>query len=179
MEAAHVRPVLKSDLAQLMALDHSSTSDHVWQLELRREVRGPQVSATFREVRLPRPVALVYPNDPYALADEWKNKAMMWVAVAGNDAVGYLALTEPRSATGWITDVAVAPNWRRKGVASLLFDAAHAWCKERSNRKIFFEMQSKNFPAIALAQKQSYEFCGYNDQYYSSQDIALIFVRTL
>ena len=76
MASIEVRPVAASDLPQLMGLDHSSTTDHVWQLELRRGPREPQVAATFREVRLPRPVPLVYPNDPFALADEWQRKSI-------------------------------------------------------------------------------------------------------
>ena len=40
-------------------------------------------------------------------------------------------------------------------------------------------MQSKNYPAIHLALNQGYAFCGYNDHYYSTQDIALFFVRGL
>ena len=45
---------------RLMVLDHSSLSDYVWQLELRRE--AGQVSANFREVRLPRSIEVKYPR---------------------------------------------------------------------------------------------------------------------
>lgn len=179
METVRVRPPTSSDIPQLARLDHSSTSDHVWQLELRRDVRGPQISATFREVRLPRPVTINYPNDPTSLADEWKRKAMICVASAEKDVVGYLALDLPRAGTAWITDLVVSPKWRRKGVATALLEEAHKWSAQRALNRVFFEMQSKNHPAIKLAQKQGYDFCGYNDQYYSNQDITLIFVRTL
>jgi hypothetical protein len=40
-------------------------------------------------------------------------------------------------------------------------------------------MQSKNQPAIRLAQKHGYEFCGYNDHYYMTQDVALFFAKAL
>ena len=40
-------------------------------------------------------------------------------------------------------------------------------------------MQSKNYPAISFAQKQGLAFCGYNDRYYASQDVALFFGMTL
>lgn len=172
-----IRPVVASDLPQLMGLDHSSSTDHVWQLDLRREPREQQIAATFREVRLPRPVSLTYPNDPFALADEWTRKAIMITAVSGKNLVGYLALTEPRSGVGWITDVVVAPRWRRQGVAIAMLAGAQQWCTDRGHRRTFIEMQSKNYPCIKLAQKQGYEFCGYNDHYYSTQDLALFFVR--
>ena len=174
-----VRPFARSDLPQLMGLDHASTTDHVWQLELRRDAKAAQVSAVFREVRLPRPVHLIYPNDPSVLADEWKQKAMISTAVSGTTAVGYIALTEPRAGVAWITDLVVAAPWRRKGVGGALLEAAGAWCIQAEAHKIFFETQSKNHPAIMLAQKHSYEFCGYNDRYYSSQDITLYFVRLM
>ena len=179
MEGIQVRPVVNADLPQLMGIDHSSMTDHVWQLELRRDPRGPQVSIVFREVRLPRPVSLAYPNDPFTLADVWKQKAIMYAAIAGSDPVGYIALMEPRAGVAWITDLVVSRTWRRKGIAGSLLEAAHNWCRERDARKSFFEMQSKNHPALMLAQKHGYEFCGYNDSYYSSQDITLVFVRAV
>jgi GNAT superfamily N-acetyltransferase len=179
METPQVRQVVSADLPQLMGLDHSSSTDHVWQLEMRRDPRGPGVSVVFREVRLPRPVSLAYPNDPFALADVWKHKAVMYAAISASDAAGYIALTEPRAGVAWITDVVVSPGWRRKGIASALLEAAHNWCGEHDMHKLFFEMQSKNHPAMMLAQKHGYEFCGYNDSYYSNQDITLIFVRAV
>jgi len=179
MDSLVIRPVVKADLPDLMTLDHSSKSEHVWQLELRREPRMALVTASFREVRLPRAIALNYPNDPHALAEAWKRSSMMCAAIAGADTAGYLALAEPRTGAGWITDVVVAPKWRRKGIAGALLEEAHRWCIERGDRTIFFEMQSKNHPAMMLARSHGYEFCGYNDRYYSNQDIALLFARSL
>jgi hypothetical protein len=41
------------------------------------------------------------------------------------------------------------------------------------------EMTTKNNPAICMARKLGYEFCGYNDHYYETQDIALYFGRSI
>jgi hypothetical protein len=41
------------------------------------------------------------------------------------------------------------------------------------------EMPSKNNPMVSLARKLGYEFCGYNDLYYETQDIALFFGRSI
>ena len=62
-----------------MRLDHASTSDYVWQLDLRKE--NGQVLAGFREVRLPRPINVNYPRDPFALADEWTQRSVTLVAL--------------------------------------------------------------------------------------------------
>ena len=177
MPAIQIRPAVATDMPKLMGLDHSSSSEYVWQLELRRD--AGQTVATFRDVKLPRPIPLTYPHDPYALGDEWIDMAMVFVALAGPDPVGYACLAERYSAAAWVTDLVVAPNWRRRGVASALIDSGKEWAGERRLRRLFLEMQSKNQGAIRLAQKHGFEFCGYNDHYYTTQDVALFFARAV
>ena len=117
-----IRPTLASDISRLMALDHSTRSDYVWQLELRKDTG--QVFATFREVRLPRPIPLAYPRDPFALADEWKHMSMLYTAISGPDAIGYIALAvQGPLSLARVTDLVVAPQARRQGVAGGLLAA--------------------------------------------------------
>ena len=178
MASFETRTANANDISHLMALDHSCLSDYVWQLELRREAR--QVSAAFREVRLPRSVQVKYPRNPLALADEWSRRDLALVAVLEGIPVGYLcARLEGASAVAWVTDLVVAPEQRRKGAASALLTATQAWALERGVRRLILEMQSKNQAYIRLAQKFGYDFCGYNDQYYPTQDVALFFGRTV
>src|SRR5512140_3406680 len=92
MPDIEIRPMIAGDLPRLMGMDHDSGSEYVWQLELRRE--AGQTLATFRDVRLPRPIKLAYPHDPYALADIWKRMAMLLVALSDEEPVGYVALLE-------------------------------------------------------------------------------------
>ncbi|HSA99463.1 MAG TPA: GNAT family N-acetyltransferase [Anaerolineales bacterium] len=172
------RPANANDVPHIMALDHSCLSDYVWQLELRRE--PGQVGATFREVRLPRSVQVRYPRNPFALADEWTHRDMVLVAIHEGTPIGYIcAVLEAPSALAWVTDLAVAPEQRRKGAASTLLTATQAWALERGVRRLILEMQSKNQAYIRLAQKFGYDFCGYNDQYYPTQDVALFFGRAV
>jgi len=161
-----------------MNLDHSTTSDYVWQLDLRKE--NNQILAGFREVRLPRPIGVSYPRDPFALADEWTQRSVTFTALAGDVPVGYACVLEHSHATtAWVTDLVVDAGSRRGGVGSALIMAAQDWAKSRSDRDIFLEMSSKNYPTIRLALKFGFEFCGYNDHYYVTQDVALFFGRTL
>jgi GNAT superfamily N-acetyltransferase len=159
-----------------MAIDHSCLSDYVWQLELRRE--PGQVTSTFREVRLPRTIQVVYPRNPMSLADEWTRRDLVLVALDEQMPIGYVTATADRAAVvAWVTDLVVAPENRRKGAAAELLTAAQAWAMERGVQRLILEMQSKNQPCIRLAQKFGYEFCGYNDQYYPTQDVALFFAK--
>ena len=173
-----IRPAVATDIPQLMKLDHASASDYVWQLDLRKE--NSQVLAGFREVRLPRPVSVTYPRDPHALADEWTQRSATFKALVKDEPVGYVCLLEHSHATTiWITDLVVDAGSRRQGVGSALLNAAQDWASARSARDIFLEMSSKNHPAIRLAHKFGFEFCGYNDHYYVTQDVALFFGRSL
>jgi RimJ/RimL family protein N-acetyltransferase len=173
-----IRPAMASDVTRLIAIDHSSMSDYVWQLELRRE--SAQATANFREVRLPRSIAVKYPRDPSSLVDEWTRWDLVLVALEDGSPIGYLCATEDRPAeVAWVTNIVIATTWRRKGAASALLTAAQAWASERGVRRLILEMQSKNHACIRLAQKFGYEFCGYNDQYYPTQDVALFFARTI
>jgi GNAT superfamily N-acetyltransferase len=172
------RPAVASDLPRIMSLDHSSLSDYVWQLELRRETG--QASANFREVRLPRSIEVRYPHDPSLLAEDWMRRDLVLVALYDGSPIGYLCAVEERaSSVAWVTDVVVAPDQRRKGAASALLMAAQAWAAERGLRRIILQMQSKNQGCIRLVQKFGYDFCGYNDQYYPTQDVALFFGRAI
>jgi GNAT superfamily N-acetyltransferase len=178
MSTFEIRLVNSNDLPRLMAFDHTCLSDYVWQLELRSEAK--QVTANFHEVRLPRAVTVTYPHNPSLLADEWKKRDVVLVALKGETPVGYACAAEEHTSTiAWITDLVVAPEMRRQGVASALLTGIQAWALERSVRRIVLETQSKNHPCIRLAQKFGYEFCGYNDQYYPTQDVALFFGRAL
>lgn len=178
MSEIQLRPTVANDLSRLMAFDHSITSDSVWQLELRRD--SGQVTTTFREVRLPRTIKVSYPHNPFALADDWVRKSMMYTAVINTDPVGYVSLLERGTASVvWITDVVVEATSRRRGVGGALLAAAQGWAEARSHRRLIFEVQSKNLPGIRLAQKSGFEFCGYNDHYYINQDVALFFSKIL
>ena len=178
MPPFEIRMASATDIPRLIAFDHTCSSDYVWQLELRRD--ASQATAIFREVRLPRSIKVDYPRNPALLADEWLRRDVALVALEQGNPIGYICATvEYASAVAWVTDLAVAPLQRRKGAASALLTAIQAWAAERGIRRLILEMQSKNQAYIRLAQKFGYEFCGYNDQYYPTQDVALFFGRAI
>jgi len=178
MPEIQTRPTIASDLSRLMGFDHSITSESVWQLELRRDVG--QSTAMFREVRLPRSIQVAYPRNPFALADDWATRSMMYTALIDQDIVGYISLLERgMDSSVSVTDLVVNAATRRQGVGSALLASAQDWSAGRSLRRIILEMQSKNLPAIRLAQKFGCDFCGYNDHYYLTQDVALFFAKAL
>jgi ribosomal protein S18 acetylase RimI-like enzyme len=178
MPSFETRPAIANDLPRLMGMDHSCLSDYVWQLELRRE--PAQITTNFREVRLPRTIPVAYPRNPLSLAEEWTRRDLILVALKDENLVGYVcASEEPTASIARVTDIVVAPESRRQGAATALLGATEVWALEKGAQRLILEMQSKNQPCIRLAQKSGYEFCGYNDQYYLTQDVALFFGRAL
>lgn len=178
MPQVQVRPAVSADLPTLVALDHSYSTEHVWQMETRDD--GGAVYLTFRTVRLPRSVRATPPRDPRALTDLWAQRVCFLVAEEAGQLKGYLNLTLAAvPGTGWIADMGVERRFRHTGVGTVLLAAALQWARQSGLQRVVLETQSKNHPAISFAQKHGLVFCGYNDRYYPNQDVALFFGANL
>jgi ribosomal protein S18 acetylase RimI-like enzyme len=178
MPAIEVRPVVLQDLPLLVNIDHNYHTTHVWQMDRSRS--DAQLVVNFREIRLPRAVRAEYPHVPDFSNEDWISHGIVLTALLKDVPVGYIRLEEHvRAKTLWITDLAVRDDLRRKGIASGMVISAQELAVQRGTRRMILEMQSKNYPAIKMAQKLGYEFCGYNDQFYTTQDIAIFFARVL
>lgn len=179
MPEIEIRPAVATDIPEMLQLDHSFMSDHVWQMEYRLE--DGQMGAVFREMRLPRAVRIDYPRSPGSLADDWQQRSGLLVAVLKGQTVGYAGLSqESIPYTTWMTDLVVTNRVRRQGIGSALVLAALDWmASQPGSQRLILEMQPKNLPAIHFAQKLGFDFCGFIDHYYANQDAALLFARWL
>jgi GNAT superfamily N-acetyltransferase len=178
MPDVEIRRAVASDIPIVMAIDHTCQTDYVWQMDTQRE--EDQLGAIFREIRLPRTVSVPYPRSLATLPDMWNRRSGMLTAMIGGQVIGYIRMSDlivPH--TAWLTDIVVSPRFRRQGVAMALILAAQSWAVDRKNNRALLEMPSKNNPMVQLARKLGYEFCGYNDLYYETQDIALFFGRSI
>ena len=178
MPEIEIRPAVAADLPVLAALDHSCETEYVWQME--RQFDEGQMSISFRQVRLPRAIDLAYPRPPELLQQERFNRLALLVAVMGGRLVGYVRLKDDViPGVAWVSDLVVDTLARRKGIGTALALAGQQWAMQHSLRRIVLEMSSKNHPATALAAKLGYEFSGYNDHFYLSQNIAIFFAQFL
>ena len=178
MPEIEIRPVVTEDLPALIAIDHNYMSDFVWQMEIQAEEN--RVGVNFREVRLPRSVRVEYPRPPSQLAEDWQRCSGLLVALLEGEPVGYTALMlGVAPLTAWMTDLAVKRRLRRHGIGSLLVLASQEWGAQHDCRNLVMEIQTKNYPAIHLAHKLGFDFCGYNDRYFSNHDIGLFFAKSL
>jgi len=174
MPEIEIRPATLIDMNPLIRMDHSYQTAYVWQMD--RFIEKGIINIFFRETRLPRPVRVEYPNSPDKIASDFSQKGGLLAAVMSEVPVGYVQIRENQStSTAWVNNLAVVEELRRKGIGSALMLAGQNWASQRNLRRMVLEMQSKNYPAIQLANKLGYEFSGYNDHYYENRDIALFF----
>lgn len=176
MPEIEIRPANAADLPELIAIDHSYSSEYVWQME-RRQEEG-QTEIIFRELQLPRSVQVAYPRSPKALVEDWQQRDGLLVALLDGEPVGYTSLWLNKAPlTAWMTDLVVARRLRRQGIGAGLVLAASEWAAQQQCRYLVLEAQPKNYAAIQLAHKLGFDFCGYNDRYFVNHDIGLFFAR--
>ncbi len=173
-----VRPATLADLKVCLDMDHSCLTDHVWQMKVREE--ESQVGVTFDLVRLPRPMRAGYPRHLEELVEDWQRGEGFLVAEEDGQVQGYVDLVVQRGQrVGWVTNLAVKEEHRRRGIGTALMRHARRWAREQGLQQLLAEATTKNYPAICFYRKLGFQFCGFNDRYYVNQDIALFFVQML
>ena len=173
-----VRPAWPRDLEACVALDHSYITDRVWQMETREE--NSVLMVTFRVARLPREIRVNYPRRGDDLLVGWRRRDGFLVAGGGGHIHGYVALTaRTEHGIAWVGDLVVDRPRRRQGIGTALLRAAAQWGRDHDLVRLVIEVQTKNYPAIRFCQSRGLTFCGYNDHYWPSQDIALFFGESL
>ena len=173
-----VRQAAPTDLEACSKLDYSYTTDRVWQMET-REDHGA-LTVTFRVARLPRDLRVDYPRCGEDLLTGWERRDGFHVAVDRGRIRGYVALTaQAEHGIAWVGDLVVDRSWRRRGVGTALLAAAERWGCDQDLARLVIEIQTKNYPAIRFCRSRGLTFCGYNDHYWPSQDIALFFGEPL
>jgi GNAT superfamily N-acetyltransferase len=174
-----VRRADLKDLSACVLIDTSYTTEHVWQIRT-EERPDEEILVTFHTIRLPRSVRAKPPRDSDALVEDWQRGECFLVAEHDGEIQGYLnMIVHPWHSVGWINDIGVQRKVRRQGIAGALLRSAFHWGKEQNLRTLVFETQTKNYPAICFCRKHGFAFCGFNDQCYRSQDIAVFFARSL
>ena len=83
----------------------------------------------------------------------------------GEEIVGFIGLMEV-AGEGDITNVAVLPSHRKRGIGDQLVSSMIALAKEREISKIMLEVRASNEAAIHLYEKYGFEFLCIRKNYY-------------
>ena len=101
-----------------------------------------------------------------SIASELENDLALWlVALEDAKVVGYVGSQTVCGETDMM-NVAVHPDWRRKGIAELLIERLIAELKKMESTCLSLEVRSSNVPAVALYEKLGFHQVGRRPNYY-------------
>jgi len=76
--------------------------------------------------------------------------------------------------------IAVAPRWRRRGIATWLLDFCFGLARRGDARKVYLEVRRSNVSAIDLYDKVGFQIIGTRPEYYlDTGEDALIMMKSL
>ena len=108
-------------------------------------------------------------SDPWSersIASELDNQLAFWlVAVEGESVAGYIGSQTVIDETDMM-NVAVHPDFRRKGIAEALVNTLVNNLKKMGSRCLTLEVRASNAPAIALYEKLGFAEIGRRKNYY-------------
>ena len=121
--------------------------------------------------------------DPWSeksIASELTNPLSYWlVAVEGDTVAGYIGSQSVMGESDMM-NVAVAPEYRRRGMGEALVLALAQGLKEQGNESLALEVRASNVPAIALYEKLGFAQVGRRPGYYRNpREDALILKKML
>ena len=171
-----IRPVQQEDIESLQAFEHGYYTEYVWQMS--QDTTGSESETSFRRVRLPRKVFVAYPRKRKAIFKDMDWAEAFLIAELSERPVGYLKMSaETESSVVKVGDLVVSAPMRRQGIASGLLLAGLNLAVNRNFRTVMLEMQSKNDPAISMAAKLGFSFCGFRDYFFPNHELALFYSR--
>ncbi len=108
-------------------------------------------------------------SDPWSeksVASELTNKLAYWlVAVEGNRVAGYVGSQTVLGETDMM-NIAVHPDFRRRGIAEALVNALVMALKEQGSHSLTLEVRASNESARALYEKTGFSLAGVRPKYY-------------
>jgi len=112
------------------------------------------------------------------LEDELVNRrAVYFVAEDGGAVLGYAGMHVVLD-TGYVTNVAVTPAFRRMGIARSLMERLIAEARDRELRDMTLEVRQSNYAAAALYESLGFTKAGRRRAYYT-KPVEDAFIMTL
>lgn len=125
----------------------------------------------------PRDVACIAELEKICFSIPWSEEALdeslgkseyiFLAAELDGKIAGYVGMISALD-EGDITDVAVFPEYRKKGVACALLTALKDRCAALGISRIFLEVRESNAPAIGLYEKMGFERIGLRRNFYDA-----------
>lgn len=176
MRGLRVRALELGDLPTLSEINPTFISDAMLRVE--REEQGMNVIWRLTEVPLEPPFDR---GKGYNLQDRDLEDIRGWLKEG--DGLHLLVLDASRPVallnvqlqvwnnTGFIWNILVDRNYRRRGLGRMLIERAVAWGSERKLRALCLETQSNNLPAIRFYRRMGFYLSGVRADLYTNHDL--------
>lgn len=142
--------------------------------EVSKEEKDDEINISLKLKRLEEPLIKEW---PYIEKDiVWYNEIIMQELSLGaydNEKLIGVLIVEKREWNNslWVADIAIAQEYRRKGIGSLLMDNLFKLARVKQVRIIGLETQSTNLPAILFYRRNGFELDGVDLSLYTNNDI--------
>lgn len=124
-----------------------------------KAVHVPQVAALEK-------LCFADPWSENSVASELNNDLALWLVAMNDDTVvGYIGSQTVAGETD-VMNIAVHPDWRRRGIAQSLIECLVVELKNRGSEALMLEVRASNAPAIALYEKLEFRQVGRRPNYY-------------
>ena len=124
-----------------------------------KAVHVPQVAALEK-------LCFADPWSENSVASELNNDLALWLVAMNDDTVvGYIGSQTVAGETD-VMNIAVHPDWRRRGIAQSLIECLVVELKNRGSEARMLEVRASNAPAIALYEKLGFRQVGRRPNYY-------------
>ena len=124
-----------------------------------KAVHVPQVAALEK-------LCFADPWSENSVASELNNDLALWLVAMNDDTVvGYIGSQTVAGVTD-VMNIAVHPDWRRRGIAQSLIECLVVELKNRGSEALMLEVRASNAPAIALYEKLGFRQVGRRPNYY-------------
>ena len=124
-----------------------------------KAVHVPQVAALEK-------LCFADPWSENSVASELNNDLALWLVAMNDDTVvGYIGSQTVAGETD-VMNIAVHPDWRRRGIAQSLIECLVVELKNRGSEALMLEVRASNEPAIALYEKLEFRQVGRRPNYY-------------
>ncbi len=122
--------------------------------------------------------SMLYPWDDSVFRDCFKPNYFSWGVMVGDQIVGFI-IVFLRGDESELMNIAVKPDFQRKGYAKFLLEYAIDFLKAKGVKRLFLEVRRSNEAAIHFYQKMGATQIGVRQGYYAaggmSREDALIF----
>ena len=98
-------------------------------------------------------------------ADITNPNAYYVLCIDGENVIGYCGLYSVLDEAD-ITNIAVHPDYRKKGIATQILHKIFNYCNEKSITNLNLEVRKSNINAIKLYEKNGFEIVGIRKNYY-------------